>query len=73
MKFWEIAAATKVVLFDTKCVSTVRFLTSANEVVAVCPFHGGIMVGSCSDHGRIVLLLAVAFDGLFVRILNLLF
>ena len=29
------------------------------------------MVGSCSDHGRIVFLLAEAIDGLFDQILDL--
>ena len=31
----------------------------------------GFMVGSCSDDGRIVLLLAGAFDGFFVQMLDL--
>ena len=49
VKFEEIAGARNVVIFNTKCVSEARKVTSANGRVRDDEF----MVGSCSDHGRI--------------------
>ena len=60
VKFEEIAGARNVVIFNTKCVSEARKVTSANGrvrddefMVGSCSDHGRIMFGSCSDHGRI--------------------
>ena len=60
VKFKEIAGARNVVIFNTKCVSEARKVTSANGrvrddefMVGSCSDHGRIMFGSCSDHGRI--------------------
>ena len=50
VKFEEIAGARNVVIFNTKCVSEARKVTSANGRVRDDEF----MVGSCSDHGRIM-------------------
>ena len=50
VKFEEIAGARNVVIFNTKCVSEARKVTSANGRVRDDEF----MLGSCSDHGRIV-------------------
>ena len=49
VKFEEIAGARNVAIFNTKCVSEARKVTSANRRVRDDEF----MVGSCSDHGRI--------------------
>ena len=51
VKFEEIAGARNVVIFNTKCVSEARKVTSANGRVRDDEF----MVGSCSDHVRIML------------------
>ena len=60
VKFEEIAGARNVVIFNTKCVSEARKVTSANGrmrddefMVGSCSDHGRIMFGSCSDHARI--------------------
>ena len=49
VKFEKIAGARNVVIFNTKCVSEARKVTSANGRVRDDEF----MLGSCSDHGRI--------------------
>ena len=49
MKFEQIAGARNVVIFNTKCVSEARKVTSANGRVRDDEF----MLGSWSDHGRI--------------------
>ena len=51
VKFEEIAGARNVVIFNTKCVSEAREVTSANGRVRDDEF----MVGSWSDHVRIML------------------
>ena len=50
VKFEQIAGARNVVIFNTKCVSEARKVTSANARVRDDEF----MVGSCSDHVRIM-------------------
>ena len=49
VKFEKIAGARNVVIFNTKCVSEARKVTSANGRVRDDEF----MLGSCSDHGQI--------------------
>ena len=49
--FWEIAGARNVVFFHTKCVSKVGRGRSPRRRVRDDDF----MLGSCSDHGRIIL------------------
>ena len=46
-----IAGARNVVIFNRICFWRARKVTSAARRVAVCEF----VVGSCSDHGRIIL------------------
>ena len=50
VNFEEIAGARNVEIFHTKCVSEARKVTSANGRARDDEF----MVGSCSDHGRIM-------------------
>ena len=50
VKFEEIAGARNVVIFNTKCVSEARKVTSANGRVRDDEF----MLGSCSDRVRIM-------------------
>ena len=50
VKFEKIAGARNVVIFNTKCVSEARKVTSANGRVRDDEF----MLGSCSDHVRIM-------------------
>ena len=50
VKFEKIAGARNVVVFNTKCVSEARKVTSANGRVRDDEF----MLGSCSDHVRIM-------------------
>ena len=49
--FWEIAGTRNVVFFHTKCVSKMGRVRSPKRRVRDDDF----MVGSCSDHGRIIL------------------
>ena len=51
VKFGMIAGARKVVFFNTKCSWWARKVTSVARRVA----DEGFMVGSCSDHSRILL------------------
>ena len=58
VKFEEIAGARNVVIFNTKCVSEARKVTSANGRVRDDEFMvgpGRIMLGSWSDHVRLML------------------
>ena len=66
LKFWEIAGAQKVVFFHTKCISKMRRVRSPTRRERDDDF----VVGSCSDHGRIVFLLAEAIQGFSADILN---
>ena len=69
--FWEIAGARNVVFFHTKCVSKVGRGRSPRRRVRDDDF----MLGSCSDHGRIILessfILAEAIQRVSNAILNL--
>ena len=49
-EIWVVAGARNVVIFKTKCVAEGGKINSANRRVQFCNF----MVGSCSDHGRIM-------------------
>ena len=51
VKFGMIAGARNVVIFNRICFWRARQVTSAARRVAVCEF----VVGSCSDHSRIML------------------
>ena len=51
VKSGQIAGARNVIIFNTKCVAEGGKVSSANGRVQFCNF----MVGSCSDHGRIML------------------
>ena len=66
VKFWGIAGARNVVFFHTKCVSKMRRVRSPKRRVRDDDF----MFGSCSDHARIVFLLAEAIQGFSADILN---
>ena len=50
-----IAGPGNVVIFNRICFWRARKVTSAARRVAVCVFHGRIMVGSFSDHSRTIL------------------
>ena len=54
MRFWEIADARNPMFFHTKCVPEPRWSTSAVRRVRDGLVCGRIMLGSCSDHGRIM-------------------
>ena len=64
--FWEIAGARNVVFFHTKCVSKIGRVRSPKRRVRDDDF----IFGSCSDHGRIVFILAEAIQGFSADILN---
>ena len=68
VKFWEIAKARNVVSFHTKCQYANRL---DGEISNLRKGAGCGLSFSCSDHARIVLLLAAAFGGFFVQVLNL--
>ena len=61
VKFGMIAGARNVVFFNTKCSWWAWKVTSVARRVADWRFHGRIMVGSCSDHGRIGRALEMTF------------
>ena len=54
MRFWEIADARNPVFFQTKCVPERRWSTSAVRRVRDGLMCGRIILGSFSDHGRIM-------------------
>ena len=71
VKFWEIAGARNVGFFHTKCVSKMgrvrwRKRRAQCEMTILC----SDMFGSCSDHARIVFILAEAIQGFSADILN---
>ena len=66
VQFWEIAGARNVVFFNTKCVSKMGRVRSPKRRVRDDDF----IFGSCSDHGRIVFILAEAIQGFSADILN---
>ena len=63
VKFEKIAGARNVVIFNTKCVSEARKVTSANGRVRDDEF----MLGSCSDHVRIMVESAAHWNWRFNR------
>ena len=67
VKFWEIAGARNVVFSHTKCVFKMRSVRSPKRRVRDDDF----MVGSCSDHGRIILESSFYWRKQFSDILNL--
>ena len=61
VKFGMIARARNVVFFNTKCSWWAGKVTSVARRVADGRFHARIMLGSCSDHGRIGRALEMTF------------
>ena len=61
VKFGMIAGARNVVFFNTKCSWWAWKVTSVARRVADWRFHGRIILGSFSDHGRIGRALEMAF------------
>ena len=73
VKFGMIAGARNVVFFNTKCSWWAWKVTSVARRVADWRFHGRIMLGSWSDHGRIGRALEMtfhAFSANFFEILD---
>ena len=66
VRFWGIAGARNVIFFHTKCVSKMGRVRSPKWRVGDDDF----VVGSWSDHARIVFILAEAIQGFSADILN---